>query len=619
MHKSAPPWHCNCTTSATTAAINAGVQGSEKAAAVVFATKVVIRPTMHVASTLPKTPTPAYHSNHHSTHWLLVLLMLALQLQSTPATHISGEFHTADFFQFLSKFGFQKADPPTPLSGISYGYIYGNVTSQDAYSAPVTLAVLDKATFVEFYSNRSFVNRELACTRMFSHLQRIVYDPDCNPQGKRDFLRRVPCPRGQLCVDEDAPLNVIAGHQFTYVINLEAEPRFWYVALVACYRNHSTCKWHSHEQLARQSNRSTALLTTLQYNINLVNLHPNNSAAHPLTFQYSYDQQNLLEMYLIFLLVYIVLLPMQIYAVRLQKHPVTKLFTLSLLSEFISEALITAHFIRYAANGVGEPNMQAAGDVLDILSRNTFMLILLLLAKGWAVTRQQISRTGWIILMSIWVPYCAFHVFLYIWDRTEVDIISDIDEYQTWPGWIVLILRTSFMLWFLYELRNTMKYEHSSKKLDFLLHLGASSLVWFIYLPIVAIVALQISPLWRYKLLQGITNSADCMAYCVMTGLLWPNRAGQYLLLAGNKYAGMDELDEFNEAIHITRERRRNSPPDDISIDASSSGGVTITSSGRGMVLSTSIPHSLNGDLLETDDLDAELLTDLNKNSHIVA
>lgn len=193
------------------------------------------------------------------------------------------------------------------------------------------------------------------------------------------------------------------------------------------------------------------------------------------------------------------------------------------------------------------------------------------------------------------------------------------------------------MMWFLYELRNTMKYEHSSKKLDFLLHLGASSLVWFIYLPIVAIVALQVSPMWRYKLLQGITNSADCLAYCVMTGLLWPNRAGQYLLLAGIKYAGelklcyryflqlliaysitpqgMDELDEFNEAPHIVRERerRRNSPPDDISIGTSSGG------TGRGMVLSTSIPHSLNGDLLEAEDLDAELLTDLNKNSHIVA
>lgn len=191
------------------------------------------------------------------------------------------------------------------------------------------------------------------------------------------------------------------------------------MALVACYRNRTTCQWHSHESLARQPNSTSTILSTLQYDINLVNVHPNNFAAHPLSFQFSYDQQNLLEMYFIFMLVYIVLLPMQIYAVRRQKHPVTKLFTLSLLSEFVSLALITAHLLRYAANGVGEPNMQTAGDVLDILSRSTFMLILLLLAKGWAVTRQQISRTGWIIMMSIWIPYCAFHVFLYIWDRVS--------------------------------------------------------------------------------------------------------------------------------------------------------------------------------------------------------
>ncbi|KAH8394910.1 hypothetical protein KR222_010439, partial [Zaprionus bogoriensis] len=630
MHKSAPPWHCDCPAAATAATAAADADSRAKG-------KTVIRPAMYAASL--STPAPA----SLSIQWLLpLLLLLMLSLQHAPATgtYISGDFHTADFFQFLIKFGFQKADPPSARSLESYGYIYGNVTSQDTYPAPVTLVVLDKSTFVDFYSNRSYHNRERACARMFARLQQIVYDPDCNPQGKRDFLRRVPCPAGKLCVDEDAPSNVISEHQFTYVINLEAEPRFWYVALVACYRNRSTCQWHAHETLARQTNRSSTLLSTLQYNINLVNVHPNSFAAHPLSFQFSYDQQNLLEMYFVFMLVYIVLLPMQIYAVRRQKHPVTKLFTLSLLSEFVSLALITVHLIRYAANGVGEPNMQAAGDVLDILSRTTFMLILLLLAKGWAVTRQQISRTGWIILMSIWVPYCAFHVFLYIWDRvsdgyriyegtydftqfqrtlqTEVDIISDIDEYQTWPGWIVLILRTSFMMWFLYELRNTMKYEHSSKKLDFLLHLGASSLVWFIYLPIVAIVALQVSPMWRYKLLQGITNSADCMAYCVMTGLLWPNRAGQYLLLAGTKYAGMDELDEFNEAPHIVRERerRRNSPPDDISIGTSSGGTV---GAGRGMVLSTSIPHSLNGDLLEAEDLDVELLTDLNKNSHVVA
>lgn len=123
------------------------------------------------------------------------------------------------------------------------------------------------------------------------------------------------------------------------------------------------------------------------------------------------------------------------------------------------------------------------------------------------------------------------------------------------------------MLWFLYELRNTMKYEHSTKKLDFLLHFGASSLVWFIYLPIVALVALQVSPLWRYKLILGITNTADCLGYCVMMGLLWPNRAGQYLLLAPSKYGGMDELDEFNEAPHVVPRQTFNPAVDDYNDD----------------------------------------------------
>lgn len=130
------------------------------------------------------------------------------------------------------------------------------------------------------------------------------------------------------------------------------------------------------------------------------------------------------------------------------------------------------------------------------------------------------------------------------------------------------------MIWFLCELRNTMTYEHNTQKLNFLLHFGASSLVWFIYLPIIALIALQVSALWRFKLLLGkyhkiyhkirnmisflfmhsmfvgITYSADCFAYCVMAHLLWPTRSEQYFLLAQGADNG-DELDEFNEAPHV--------------------------------------------------------------------
>lgn len=92
-----------------------------------------------------------------------------------------------------------------------------------------------------------------------------------------------------------------------------------------------------------------------------------------------------------------------------------------------------------------------------------------------------------------------------------MDIIEEIDEYQTWPGWLILALRVAIMTWFVLELRYTMMYEHNMPKLNFLLHFGASSLVWFVYLPIIALIALQISPLWRFKFLLG-----ECYSFFLM-------------------------------------------------------------------------------------------------------
>ena len=57
------------------------------------------------------------------------------------------------------------------------------------------------------------------------------------------------------------------------------------------------------------------------------------------------------------------------------------------------------------------------------------MLILLLLAKGWAVTRLQISVSSWILLMVIWIPYCAIHVLLYIWNRVSTSTFFFFDKF----------------------------------------------------------------------------------------------------------------------------------------------------------------------------------------------
>lgn len=233
--------------------------------------------------------------------------------------------------------------------------------------------------------------------------------------------------------------------------------------MVACYRNLTTCTWHYFDvnkfrtkttsKANNSDNYTTSTLSDddfiINYDIRLINGNPNQSSANPLTIQFSFDQQNVLEMNLIFFFVYMILVPLQIYAVRIQKHPVTKLFTISLILEFVSLAFILSYYIRYAISGIGNEAFKTTGDILDVLSRvskaccrystdknsyrlitfslhlqTTFMLILLLLAKGWAVTRQQVTKSGWILLMSIWIPYCVFHIVLYVWNRVSSFFIT---------------------------------------------------------------------------------------------------------------------------------------------------------------------------------------------------
>lgn len=142
---------------------------------------------------------------------------------------------------------------------------------------------------------------------------------------------------------------------------------------MACYRNTTTCTWHYYDvnKFRPQSNNSVGEdpAFEIEYDIRLVNGNPNQSSSNPLTFHFSFDQQNILEMNLIFFFVYLMLVPMQIYAVRIQKHPVTKLFTMSLILEFVSLVFILSYYARYAASGVGNETFKTTGDILDILSR----------------------------------------------------------------------------------------------------------------------------------------------------------------------------------------------------------------------------------------------------------
>lgn len=155
-------------------------------------------------------------------HLIFVIsVLIVLCFHTVQCTHLKGTLTSKDFFKFLVKFGFQKTDRHQKEA--THGYIFGNITSRQSFRVPITFAVLDRALFLDYYQNRRIYDKKEACKHMFTRINASAFDSVCNPHGN-DYLRRIPCPRDGLCVDEDNPGNVVKNHQFTYVIQDLQQP-----------------------------------------------------------------------------------------------------------------------------------------------------------------------------------------------------------------------------------------------------------------------------------------------------------------------------------------------------------------------------------------------------------
>ncbi|CAL1527571.1 unnamed protein product [Lymnaea stagnalis] len=450
----------------------------------------------------------------------LALFLLVTMSPPTKSLHLAGTWNSNNFFLFLAKFGFQKTDPKELEN--TQGYIYGNITNSSISSSTkeLTLVVVDSEYFLDFYGNSSLAP-SLACPAMFKKIDQIAFDYICKPKGVEDFLRKIPCPTKKLCVDEDNPANVVPGYQFTYKVRDVQRPRFWYLSLVSCYRDTSgrKCEWHSSKDSE----------ITINYDIWLVNGNPSVKGLNPFEHQFSFELHDVFEIHLIAFTSCVIIFLLWIYAFTSnQRHIITCLFTACICGELLSIMMNLTHVSIFAFNGIGAEWLGKIGTLLDLATQCLVMLLLILLAKGLGITTDQFKWRS--VIFTLWAAYTLLNVFLYIWNLVEIDnIISNTDEWQTWPGYATLAFRIIVMFWFLYELRQTFG-QTNRDDMSFVMHFGAFFLVWFSYLPALALVTLQVSPLWRYKTILSINYAVEILAYAVLVHLFWPARSILFLV-----------------------------------------------------------------------------------------
>lgn len=303
---------------------------------------------------------------------------------------------------------------------------------------------------------------------------------------------------------------------FTYPIRELAEPRFWFLSMVACQRV-SSCRW----EISRQEEA-----TQVHYSVWLVNGSPDSKHLNPFEHQFSFDEQDVIEIYLSFLLTYIVLLPIQTWAHGRQTgYLLPRVLTVAIGFELGGIFLNLVHYLKFASDGVPVDPVRITGNLLDSFGQSCLMLVLILLARGHNISARPLDRKSSAFVFTAWALSSCLYAVLFAWNLVEEDEINDIDQWSTWPGYLALALRMIIAIWFIYDLTRTFAIETCEKRMHLYLHVGAGFLVWFVYLPIVALVCSHISALNRFKTILCISYAADFIAFATLVHLFWPSRS----------------------------------------------------------------------------------------------
>lgn len=159
-------------------------------------------------------------------------------------------------------------------------------------------------------------------------------------------------------------------------------------------------------------------------------------------------------------------------------HKAFKVFMASLSCEVIAQLLICIYYIPYVRGGIQIPYLTNAAELLHLTSQVTFILLLILLAHGWTMTKARISRDL--------AKFCSLLAFTYGCLFAYKQAFSDhliahfFLEGLADKGYQFLRI----IAWVCFTFGLYLSFRNHSDKKIFYLYFGALCSVWFLFEPL---------------------------------------------------------------------------------------------------------------------------------------
>jgi len=308
-------------------------------------------------------------------------------------------------------------------------------------------------------------------------------------------------------------------------ISQNLRPRWWFITLINCDSN----------------------LKEVTYNVHAVQAQ---SSAWDKEF--GVNEQGLNTLNLVFFFYYLVFFAIHTVGFhRLGKqleytHPLVRLFYVVVLVMFLVIFSRLLHYGIFAQNGEGVPELAKFAEVAEIFVRVVFLIILMLLAKGWTINPGEISGKRAVLLFS--AAFLFAEVGIVFWRYAVQDpaataiptglafmLYAVVALWFLWTGWFVVIIYTSW------------KTEVNPVKKSLFQKLALIYFPWFFGLPFITMLQFAIDPWVREKIIASIRLLIATAGYSFLSYLLWPTRAEEYFSISSPDplESGLDNYEQL--------------------------------------------------------------------------
>ncbi|EHB02527.1 Transmembrane protein 145 [Heterocephalus glaber] len=249
------------------------------------------------------------------------------------------------------------------------------------------------------------------------------------------------------------------------------------------------------------------------------------------TRHFSADEFGILETDVTFLLIFILIFFLSCYFGYLLKgrqllHTTYKMFMAAAGVEVLSLLFFCIYWGQYATDGIGNESMKILAKLLFSSSFLIFLLMLILLGKGFTVTRGRISHSGSVKLSVYMTLYTLTHVVLLIYEAKFFDPGQVLYTYESLAGYGLIGLQVAAYVWFCYAVLISLR--HFPEKQPFYVPFFAAYTLWFFAVPVMALIANFGIPKWaREKIVNGIQLGIHLYAHGVFLIMTRPSAANK--------------------------------------------------------------------------------------------